>query len=74
MEETYIRAHGEWKYLCRAVDRACHTVDFVLRAHRDLAAARCFFESAINLHGVRRKIATDKSGDDTAMIVGMCTA
>ena len=74
MEETYIRVHGEWKYLCRAVDRACHTVDFVLRAHRDLAAARCFFERAIDLHGVRGKITKDKSGADTATIVGMCTA
>ena len=56
------------------MDRAGHTVHLLLRAHRDLAATRCFFERAIDLHGVRRKITTDKSGDDTAMIVGMYTA
>lgn len=45
MDETYIKVNGEWKYPYRAVDRAGHTVDFLLRAHRDLAAARCFFRT-----------------------------
>ena len=73
MDETYIKISGEWKYLYRAVDRAGHTVDFLLRAHRDLAAARCFFERAIDLHGVPEKITIDKSGANTAAIVGLCT-
>ena len=60
----------EWKYLFRAVDRAGHTVDFLLRAHRDLAATRCFFERAIDLHGVPEKITIDKSGANTAATVG----
>ncbi len=42
-----------------------------LRAHRDYAAARRFFERAIELHGVPDKIAIDKSGANTAAIVGM---
>ena len=74
MDETYIKVNGEWKYPYRAVDRAGHTVDFLLRAHRDLAAARCFFERAIDLHGVPEKITIDKSGANTAAIVGMCAA
>ena len=66
MDETYIKISGEWKYLYRAVDRAGHTIDFLLRAHRDLAVARRFFERAIDLHGVPEKITIDKSGATTA--------
>ena len=44
MDETYIKVGSQWKYLYRAVDRAGATIDFMLRAHRDLAAARRFLE------------------------------
>ena len=71
MDETYIKVGGEWKYLYRAVDRAGATIDFLLRAHRDVAAARRFFERAIELHGVPEKITIDKSGANTAAIEGM---
>jgi transposase-like protein len=43
MDETYVKVGGQWKYLYRAVDRSGQTIDFLLRAHRDYAAARCFF-------------------------------
>jgi len=49
-EETYIQVGKEWKYLYRAVDRPGYTVDFLLTAKRDHAAARRFFERAIGLH------------------------
>jgi len=39
MDETYVKVGGQWKYLCRAVDRTGATIDFLLRAHRGLAAA-----------------------------------
>ena len=68
MDETYIKVAGQWKYLYRAVDRAGDTVDFLLTAMRDLAAARRFLERAINLHDVPEKISTDKSGANTAAI------
>ena len=42
MDETYILVAGRWKYLYRAVDRDGETVDFLLTAKRDLAAARRF--------------------------------
>src|SRR5450756_608782 len=48
MDETYIKVSGQWKYLYRGVDRAGDTVDFLLTAKRDLAAARRFLERAIN--------------------------
>lgn len=66
MNETYIKVAGKWKYLYRAVDRAGDTVDFLLTAKRDKAAARRFLERAINLHGVPEKITIDRSGANTA--------
>ena len=50
MDETYVLVRGQWKYLYRAIDKAGATVDFLLRAKRDHAAARAFFERAIDLH------------------------
>ncbi len=43
MDETYILVRGQWKYLYRAVDNAGNTIDFLLRAQRDKAAARRLF-------------------------------
>jgi putative transposase len=40
VDETYIKVKGMWKYLYRAVDKAGDTIDFLLRAHRDKAAAQ----------------------------------
>ena len=71
MDETHIKVAGQWKYLYRAVDRTGATIDFLLRAHRDLAAARRFFERAIELHGVPKTITIDKSGANTAAIEGL---
>ena len=48
MDETYIKVAGQWKYLYRAVDKSGDTVDFLLTAKRDRAAARRFFQRAIN--------------------------
>ena len=71
MDETYIKVRGQWKYLYRAVDRTGATIDFLLRALRDLAAARAFFERAIDAHGVPETITIDKSGANTAAIEGL---
>ena len=59
------------EYLYRAVDKAGDTLDFMLRAHRDYASARRFFEQAIVLHCVPEKITIDKSGANTAAIEGI---
>ena len=42
----YIRVHGRWKYLYRAIDRDGALVDVMLSDHRDLTAAKRFFRSA----------------------------
>ena len=68
MDETYVKVAGHWKYLYRAVDRNGDTIDFLLTAKRDLAAARRFLERAINLHDTPEKITIDKSGSNTAAI------
>ncbi len=73
MDETYTKVAGEWKYLYRAVDGEGHTIDFLLRAKRDCAAARCFLERAIDLHGVPEKITIDKGGANTAAIKSIQT-
>jgi putative transposase len=71
VDETYIRVGGQWKYLYRAVDRLGQTVDFLLTAHRDVAAARRFFGRAIDRHDVPEKITIDKSGANTAAVNGL---
>ena len=74
MDETYIKVAGHWQYLYRAVDRDGHTVDFLLTAKRDRAAASRFLERAITLHGEPQKVTVDKSGANTAAIVQYNTA
>jgi transposase-like protein len=71
VDETYIKVGGRWKYLYRAVDRLGCTVDFLLTAHRDIAAARRFFERAIDQHDVPEKITIDKSGANAAAVHGL---
>ena len=71
MDETYIKVGGQWKYLYRAVDRLGQTVDFLLTARRDVAAARRFFERAIDRHDVPEKVTIDKSGANTAAVRGL---
>ena len=71
MDETYVKVAGQCKYLYRAVDRDGHTINFLLRAKRDCAAARSFLEQAIGLHDVPEKITIDKSGANTAAILSV---
>ena len=68
MDETYIKIRGHWRYLYRAVDQDGDTVDFLLTAHRDEAAARRFLKRAIDRHGRPTTITIDKSGANTAAI------
>jgi putative transposase len=68
MDETYIKIQGQWRYLYRAVDKAGQTIDFLLTAHRDKAAALRFFKKAIRQHGLPEKVTIDKSGANTAAL------
>jgi putative transposase len=68
MDETYVKVKGVWKYLYRAVDKEGKTVDFLLTAHRDIAAARRFFDKAIHDSGTPEKVVMDKSCANKAAI------
>ncbi|MDQ2823115.1 MAG: IS6 family transposase [Pseudomonadota bacterium] len=68
MDEIYIKVKGVWKYLYRAVDKHGKTVDFLLTAKRDMAAAKRFFDKAMGVNGDPDKVAMEKSGANKAAI------
>jgi len=47
VDETYIKVKGQWKYLYRAVDSKGNTLDFLLSAKRDAAAAERFLRKTL---------------------------
>jgi transposase, IS6 family len=47
LDETYIRAAGEWVYLYRAIDETGATVNFFLSRERSARAARFFLKRAL---------------------------
>ena len=63
VDETYVRVKGRWMYLYRAVDSRGQTIDFLLAARRDTAAAKRFFRKALaQPHTVNpRTLAVDKN-------------
>jgi transposase-like protein len=63
VDETYIKVKGRWTYLYRAVDKCGQTIDFLLSARRDAAAAKRFFRKALaQPHTVNpRTITVDKN-------------
>ena len=50
-DETYIKVKGKDQYLYRAVDSTGQTIDFLLTAKRDAAAAKRFFRKALRSPG-----------------------
>ena len=52
VDETYLKVHGRWCYLYRAIDRNGNLVDVLFSEHRDMAAAQAFFRSAQAVTGV----------------------
>ena len=63
VDETYIRVQGRWCYLYRAIDSSGATIDFLLSAVRDAAAAQRLFRQALSepAHPQPRIINTDKA-------------
>ena len=73
MDETYIKARGQWKYQYRAVDKAGDTVDFLFRARRDKAAAQRYSEKAIDQNGAPETVTVDRSGANLAALQAVNT-
>ncbi len=71
MDETYIKINGQWKYLYRAVDTTGQTIDFLLTAKRDTAAALRFFRKAIRHHAQPEVVTIDKSRANTAALASL---
>ncbi len=63
VDETYIKVGTEWKYLYRAVDKDGQTIEFMLSAKRDVAAAKRFFKKLMRAEHRRLpcSISVDKS-------------
>ena len=63
VDETYIKIKGRWTHLHRAVDDRGQTIDFLLSARQDAAAAKRFFRKALGQpHTVNpRTITVDKN-------------
>jgi transposase, IS6 family len=70
IDETYIKVKGNDRYLYRAVDSTGQTIDFLLTAKRDTAAAKRFLLRAIDASGnpMPRVINVDKNPAYTAAI------
>jgi transposase-like protein len=47
VDETYVRAAGQWRYVYRAIDQFGQVIDVFMSARRDAKAARRFFQRAI---------------------------
>ena len=60
VDETYIRVHGKWCYLTRAIDRDGNLVDSRLSEKRDMEAAKRFFQQAVDVVGhAPERVTTD---------------
>ena len=69
VDETYIRVTGRWCYLYRAIDSTGATIDFLLSALRDAAAAKRLFRKPS--HPQPRVINTDQARLYGAAIAGV---
>ena len=63
VDETYCRLRGRWAYCYRAIDQDGQVVDVLVSQRRNAAAARAFFEHAMEETGVApKRVTTDKAG------------
>ena len=76
IDETYIKVKGEDKYLYRALDSTGQTIEFLLAAKRDTAAARRFLLRVIEASGnpMPRVINVDKNPAYPAAVEALKTA
>jgi transposase-like protein len=62
VDETYVRLHGRWTYVYRAIDEAGQVVDAYFSERRNSKAAQPVFERAIDDTGMRpERVTTDRA-------------
>ena len=73
LDETYIKVRGQERFLYRAVDSTGQTIDFLLTAKRDAAAAKRFFRRALAQTGnpMPRVINVDRNRSYPAAVEGL---
>lgn len=73
VDEMYVRVKGKWVYLYRAVDSVGSTIDFLLSAKRDAAAAERLLAKALSgaNHPAPRVINTDRHAGYPPAIAGL---
>jgi IS6 family transposase len=49
VDEAYVRVAGRWRHVYRAIDQFGQVIDVFAPPHRDVKAARRFFERAVNV-------------------------
>jgi len=49
VDETYVKVQGKWCYLYRGIDEYGNLLDVRLSEHRDMEAAKAFFEQVAEL-------------------------
>ena len=60
VDETYVKVHGMWCYLYRAIDRDGNLVDSMLSEKRNMDAAQRFFKQALKTVGhAPERVTTD---------------
>ena len=60
VDETYVKVHGSWCYLYRAIDHDGNLVDSMLSAKRNMDAAQRFFKQALETVGhAPERVTTD---------------
>jgi transposase-like protein len=73
VDETYIKVHGRWMYLYRAIDSNGDTVEFSFSERRNLTAAKRFLSRALKRHSRPEGIVIDGSQTDREAILSCDT-
>jgi len=73
-DETYIKVHGRWMYLFRAIDSNGNTVEFWFSERRKFPAANRFLRKALQRHGGPERIVIDGSQTNWEAILSCDTA
>jgi putative transposase len=73
VDETYIKVHGQWCYLYRAIDSNGDTVEFWFSERRNLTAAKRFLSRALKRHGRPERIVIDGSQTNREAILSCDT-